>query len=125
MSDTERKRALLFGDPATNLNAKAPHTKGLNLDRFAPKPAPPIDTKTVKEISEEAGFTAKHARPAHKPAKKRDGRTLKKSPRTTQFNVRLKPETTDKFWAGTEKEGMIFADDFLAHLLYLYEVRER
>ena len=121
MSDMERKRASLFGDLSPELDAKKLHTQGLNLDRFAPKPAPPIDTKTVEEISEEAGFTAKHAR----PTKKRDGRTLKKSPRTTQFNVRLKPETTDKFWAGTEKEGMAFADDFLVHLLDLYEVKER
>lgn len=123
MSDIERKRASLFGDPTPEVGAKAPHTQGLNLDRFAPKPAPPINAKTVEKISEEVGFTAKHSRSVQKPAQKRDGRTLKKSPRTTQFNVRLKPETTEKFWAGTEKEGMAFADDFLAHLLELYEVR--
>lgn len=85
-----------------------------------PKRAPE-SLHIVPDVNEEADFTTKHAR----PAKKRYGRTLKKSPRTTQFNMRLKPETTDKFWAGTKKEGMIITDDFLAHLLDLYEVRER
>ena len=109
MTETERKRASLFGD--TTPDAKP--AKGLNLDRFTPKPAPAIDSKAVEEISEEAGFTTKHAK---KPIiKKRDGRRLKKSTRTSQFNVRLKPETADRFWGGAEKQDMEYADDFLAH----------
>lgn len=119
MTDTERKRASLFGDPTPEVEPDASSAKGLNLDRFTPKPAPQVDAEAVEAISEEAGFTAKHA----KAPKKRDGRSLKKSPRTSQFNVRLKPETSNRFWDGAEKEGMEYADDFLTHLLYLYDGR--
>lgn len=121
MTESERKRASLFGDPTPEVEP----TKGLNLDRFTPKPAPSVDAEAVEAISEEAGFTAKHAKPTTKAPKKRDGRSLKKSPRTSQFNVRLKPETSNRFWDGAEKEGMEYADDFLAHLLDLYESRRR
>ena len=125
MTDNERKRASLFGDDdeATTLEPK----RKLNLDRFAPKKAPPVDTKVVKELSKESGFTTAHApkpemqvEPAPEPPK-RDGRRLKKSERTTQFNVRLKPANADRFWAGAEREGYEYADDFLDHLLSLYE----
>lgn len=117
MSGNERPRAPLFSDPTS----AEPPKKSLNLARFAPKPAAAVDAEVVEAISAETGFTTKHAKTAHKPPKKRDGRTLKKSPRTTQFNVRLRPEMAEKFWAGAEKEGLEYADDFLAHLLELYD----
>lgn len=122
MSDTERKRASLFGDDG---DADAPPpAKKLNLDRFAPKKAPSIDPKLAEDLSEQAGFTTKHApKKSAKPPAKRDGRRLKKSTRTAQFNIRLKPENADRFWAGAESEGMEYADDFLEHLLNLYEGR--
>lgn len=112
MSEDERKRAPLFGTPEET-------PKNLDLGRFSPKPAPKIDPQTVENVSKEAGFTTKHAKPKKKP----DGRRLKKSLRTSQFNVRLKPETAERFWSGAEKQGLEYADDFLAHLLDQYEGR--
>lgn len=110
----ERKRASMFDDDEPAEKPK------LNLERFAPKKPPEVDAKVVETISEEAGFTTSHAPKAPEPPK-RDGRRLKKSERTTQFNVRLKPQNAERFWAGAEKEGYEYADDFLNHLLTLYE----
>lgn len=123
MTDTDRKRASLFGN--TDQKPETPPSKSLNLDRFTPKPAIPVDIYTVDAISKDAGFTTKHAKPAAPVAKKRDGRSLRRSPRTNQFNVRLQPKTADRFWGGAEKEGMEYADDFLAQLLDIYEGRGR
>ena len=113
MSENERKRASLFDDNGDDAKPS------LNLERFTPKTPPEIDTKIVESVSEEAGFTTTHS----KAPKKRDGRKLKKSARTSQFNVRLKPQTAERFWSGAEKQGMEYADDFLEHLLDLYEGR--
>ena len=118
MAEEERKRASLFEDD----DASPEPSRNLNLDRFAPKKAPEVDAKVVETISEDAGFTTKHAPKKPEPAK-RDGRRLKKSLRTSQFNVRLKPQTAERFWAGAEKEDYEYADDFLEHLLELYEGR--
>lgn len=107
MSDDTRKRASLFGNTAEESKTT------LNLERFSPKKAQAVDAKTIKAISEKSGFTTKHAKPKIKP----DGRRLKKSLRTSQFNVRLKPETAERFWLGAEKLGLEYADDFLEHLL--------
>lgn len=123
MTETERKRASLFGDDET---PPAEETKrALNLDRFTPQKAPELDVQVADSIGAESGFTTKHApqpQQEQKPAK-RDGRTLKKSARISQFNVRLKPQNAERFWAGAETEDMKYADDFLEHLLDLYEGR--
>ena len=110
MADTERKRASLFSDPVERGTE-------LNLDRFAPRKAETVDPVQVEKVSKDAGFTTKHA----PEKKKRDGRSLKRSKRTNQFNVRLRPEIAERFWSGAENEGMTYADDFLTHLLELYE----
>lgn len=114
----ERKRASLFED-----EEPAASKPKLNLERFAPKKPPEVDAKVVETISEEAGFTTSHAPKAPEVPEqpKRDGRRLKKSARTTQFNVRLKPQNAERFWAGAEREDYEYADDFLNHLLSLYE----
>jgi hypothetical protein len=125
MTDTERKRASLFGESTPSVKPLSTSINGLNLDRFLPKPAHEVDKKVVEAISEEAGFISKITKPAPMPTKKVDGRSLKKSPRTSQFNVRLKPETSERFWAGAKAEEREYADDFLAYLLTLYEGKAR
>lgn len=109
----QRKRASLFEDKSEN-----PNQNGLNLSDFRPEKPPEVIPEIVQSISQDAGFTTTHA---PKVPKKRDGRRLKKSGRTVQFNVRLKPETADRFWAGAEKENVEYADDFLNRLLNIYE----
>lgn len=109
---TERKRASLFASDAQEEGVK------LELGKFQPKKAPEAPKHVVEKISEESGFTTTHA---PKPAPKRDGRRLKRSARTAQFNVRLKPENAERFWAGAESEGFEYADDFLQFLLDSYE----
>ena len=100
-------------------NTPKPAATGLNLERFQPKAPPPVDEKEVAAVGEASGFTTKHAR---KP-KKLDGRSLKKSARTHQFNVRLKPQTAERFWAGAKAAGFEYADDFLEYLLVQHECR--
>lgn len=124
MTGNERKRASLFGnDDETSINQESK----LNLSRFTPKKAAPVDEKIVDELSKETGFITSHARKPEAPempvyeSPKRDGRKLKRSGRTTQFNIRLKPENANRFWAGAECEGYEYADHFLSHLLTLYE----
>lgn len=117
MSEDTRKRASLFGE--AEVESKSADIN-LKLERFKPKKAPQLDTSLIETISEDTGFTTKHAKPKKGPAK-RDGRRLKKSSRTSQFNVRLKPQNAERFWNGAEKEGYEYADDFLNHLLDLYE----
>ncbi|WP_419901079.1 hypothetical protein [Kiloniella sp.] len=119
MTDTERKRASLFSDE--NEPDDKTSKKKINLDRFAPKKAPPIDTNILETLSEEAGFTTSHAK---KTVAKRDGRKLKKSARTTQFNVRLKPQTAERFWVGAENKGLEYADDFMEYLLDVVDAYE-
>lgn len=113
MIDDERKRASLFG-------AAPEEPTTLNLDRFSPKPAPKVDAQTIDAVSKDAGFTTKHAKTKKKP----DGRRLKKSLRTSQFNVRLKPETAERFWSGAEAQDLEYADDFLSYLLDIYDAGE-
>lgn len=120
--EEERKRASLFDDAHPETNTESTSV-ALDLSGFAPKPAPTTDPNTLKSITESSGFTKKHAKKTNAAPKKIDGRTLKRSPRTSQFNVRLRPETSNRFWAGAEAEEMEYADDFLVHLLNLYEGR--
>ena len=125
MDVTERKRAGMFDGPD---DADEQANTKLNLARFTPKPAPKIDPKAVVKIAEESGFNTKHAKPnkeQNETTKRRDGRTLKKSPRTTQFNVRLQPHTAERFWVGAENEGFDYADQFLIHLLELYDLQNK
>ena len=127
MSDEPRKRAPLFGDASEETKNETPNR--LDLGRFEPKPrpkpAPNLDVARVDLISEESGFTTKHSKkPTSKPTKT-DGRRLKKSPRTSQFNVRLKPETSERFWNGAESMGMEYADGFLEYLLDLHEEKTK
>jgi len=117
MAESERKRAALFGD-----TVEEPDAPKMDLDKFQPKPAHEIDQSIADKITQEEGFTTGHGKTrASSNQQKRDGRRLKKSQRTTQFNVRLKPSNADRFWAGAEAEEMEYADDFLAHLLDIYE----
>lgn len=112
----QRKRASLFEE-----KSESSEPNRLNLSGFTPEKPPEINPKIVESISQDAGFTTTHA---PKVPKKRDGRRLKKSGRTVQFNVRLKPETAERFWAGAEKEDVEYADDFLRRLLDVYEKGE-
>lgn len=115
MTSSDRRRASPFDltDPA----AAAPPERKIDLSRFTSQKPPEVDETVLKQTAAAAGFTTSHAK---QPAPKRDGRKLKKSPRTAQFNVRLSPDTVDRFWAAAEEAGHTFADDMLAELLTLY-----
>lgn len=116
---TERKRANMFGAAdgvPENGGAK------LNLERFQPKMAPEIAPEIAHEIAAQQGFTTTHST---KKMEKRDGRKLKRSSRSVQFNVRLRPEVAERFWKWAEAEDMVYADDFLEHLIALYEQGRR
>jgi hypothetical protein len=115
---TDRKRASMFSsDPIEGNDVNKP---SLDLGRFQPQKAPEIAPQIAKDIADQQGFTTTHAA---KPQQKRDGRRLKRSARSVQFNVRLRPEVAERFWKWAEAEKSVYADDFLEKLLELYERR--
>lgn len=112
---TERTRASLFGGSEP---LEPTPVGSLDLSRFKPAKAPEFKPELAHKIAEEQGFTARHAT---KAKGKPDGRRLKRSDRSVQFNVRLRPDVSARFWSGAEAAGAVYADDFLDQLLTLYE----
>jgi len=91
------------------------------IESFEPKKrkpaAKPGDTSKEKQIVAEAaaqeGFT-----PRTGTAPKIDGRTLRRTGRTAQFNISVKPETKDRFWEAAQRHGFSNGEEFLLFLLH-------
>jgi len=90
--NADNKRATIFGNP----------TKPLDTSDFSardkPKPAP--KPEEVRAVAEEVGFQPLEAKePVAAPSRRRRA----KSRRTAQFNIKLTPETLEKFWVFAEE----------------------
>lgn len=103
-----------------------------DLSEFQPKaPTNVISPKEIEKLAVDAGFTARHA-PAKenkpvkevvkvKPAKIIDGRTIRKSQKTTQLNIAVTPEIKNRFWQLADQLDLDSGGDILAHLIALVE----
>lgn len=83
-----------------------------------------VPVKTVKsritKDAETSGFTSR------KPTKpKVDGRTLRKTDRTTQLNIGISPRTKDRFWQAASDHGHRVGGEFLEYLLDLADKDQR
>ena len=94
-----------------------------NLDT-SPKPKGTIQEKSSKKremsdvatIAAKEGFTSRSGFTA-----KVDGRTLRKTGRTSQLNISVKPETKSKFWETAHAYGFSNGESFLLELLASFE----
>lgn len=63
-------------------------------------------------VAAEEGFT-----PRTGTTPRIDGRTLRKTGRTAQLNISVKPETKDRFWETAQSNGYSNGEEFLLFLL--------
>lgn len=93
---------------------------------FPTKPRPQVSTVGTSDSSEKAiaaaaaaeeGFTSRTG-----TGPKIDGRTLRRTGRTSQLNISVKPETKDAFWRMAEMHGHPNGEEFLLFLLSRLEL---
>lgn len=94
----------------------------LELEKIRPVPVQQTPaTNKVREIADEAGFTARHgeARGQIEEAVQAtfDARSLRRTGRTSQLNIALKPQTKDRFWRYAQKQGYTAGEEALLALL--------
>jgi hypothetical protein len=108
-------------------DAKPAPKRGVTIDFGgaieAVRPRPPVEpavTKAAVEDAKKAGFSG---RADLVKAEKIDRRTLRKSNRTAQLNMKLRPEVRDAFHA----EALQFetVEAFIEHLLLLHKAHRR
>ncbi len=75
----------------------------------------------VREIADEVGFTARHGRAERvveeQPQATFDARSLRKTGRSSQLNIAIKPGTKDRFWRFAMEQGFVAGEDALLALL--------
>lgn len=109
----KRDRAKLFesnsNDPLLKVGQAKPN---MNL--------PSHDGAKVREIARETGFSSRlEPDPSGKTAEAGtfDARSLRKSGRSAQLNIAIKPTTKDRFWRYAVAQGFSTGEDALLSLL--------
>lgn len=92
------------------------------LDKIQPVPIQRTPaTNKVREIADEAGFTARHGEARgqdEEPIQATfDARSLRRTGRSAQLNIALKPQTKDRFWRFAQKQGYTAGEEALLALL--------
>jgi len=83
-----------------------------DYSNFKPrKPQAQPTTPQISEAAQQTGFTTRHAAP------KVDGRSLRTTKRTAQFNISVAPDTKDRFWALAQAAGAQSGEEFLIRLM--------
>jgi hypothetical protein len=108
-----RDRAKLFerdgNDPLLKVKQAKPNMK-----------LPPYDDAKVREIAQETGFSSRADPDSSRQsvgAGTFDARSLRKSGRSSQLNIAIKPSTKDRFWRYAVAKGFTTGEDTLLALL--------
>jgi len=97
------------------LDQKTPEQEKTDFTKFGPrKPQAQPTTSQISEAAQQTGFTTRHAAP---PPPKIDGRSLRATKRTAQFNIAVAPHTKDRFWALAKVAGAESGEEFLIRLM--------
>ena len=101
------------------------------VDDFAPKAARPTESpELARSAGRDAGFVTRHAPepagPAAPPvAAMFDARSLRRSNRTAQLGIALRPETRDRFWRVARNLGLRGGEETLEALLDAFDGKGR
>ncbi|MEX5514945.1 hypothetical protein [Pseudophaeobacter sp. 1A09344] len=93
-----------------------------DLAQIEPVPVRQIPASDkVRKIADEAGFTARHGK-AERDVEEQaqatfDARSLRKTGRSSQLNIAIKPGTKDRFWSFAIEQGFVAGEDALLALL--------
>jgi hypothetical protein len=97
---------------------------------FEPKAVRPTESQEMaRSIGLDAGFTARHA--PDPPTVKVDtlpafdARSLRRSNRTAQLGIAVRPETKDRFWRVAQQLGVQSGEEVLEALLNAFEAKRR
>lgn len=92
------------------------------LDDFKPRQKPKKSPKAQNlEKTETAARAVQSGYRSREPGKKIDGRTLRRTGRTEQLNIRVEPAIKDRFLILSKKSQFHASGEFLEMLLDLYE----
>lgn len=118
---TRRRASLIEQDEPGN---------DLDLAGFEPRRTPLKDPPDLlRQAGEVGGFRTRHAmEPAPPPAADatgppKDGRSLRKTGRSAQFNIAVKPEDKSRFWHLAEQANVRAGGEFFQRLLDEWEKR--
>ena len=98
----------------------------LDLAGFAPRQARRNDPPdALRQAGEAGGFRTRHAvpPPATPPQEPRDGRSLRRTGRSAQFNIAVTPEAKARFWQLAQEAGARAGGEFFEQLLNAWEKR--
>ena len=99
----------------------------LDLAEFAPRPSPLNDPPgALRAAGEVGGFRTRHAvEPTTLPEEPRDGRSLRRTGRSAQFNIAVTPEAKARFWKLARAAGVRAGGEFFEQLLNEWEKQGR
>jgi hypothetical protein len=97
-----------------------------SLDNFSPLPSKPRDNPEIAQlIGEDSGFTTRHGQNAPPVQNTFDARSLRKSKRTAQLGIAVRPETKDRFWKIAQDLELQSGEEVLEFLLSAAEKNKR
>lgn len=80
----------------------------------------PLDTAKAAEISQASGFTSRSGKDESNGGDGTsvfDARSLRRTGRSAQLNISIKPGTKERFWRFTQDHGFAAGEDALVVLL--------
>lgn len=93
----------------------------VDLDTIQPIPnALQTAASNLNEIGNQTGFNVRHSGEGGQvepPQTYFDARSLRKSARTAQLNIAIKPKTKERFWTFAVEQGVTVGEDALLLLL--------
>lgn len=90
----------------------APAAAVLDLSEFQPKPVARPDKDKVAQAAEKANFKSREAKPvtAAPPVARQSRR--RRTGRSAQLNLKVKPETIEAFYAIADAQGWVLGEAF-------------
>ena len=101
------------------------------VNDFEPKAARPTESpEMARSIGQDAGFVTRHAL---EPARAKtvsvslpfDARSLRRSNRTAQLGIAVRPETKDRFWRVAQQLGLQSGEEVLEAVLDAFDGKAR
>jgi hypothetical protein len=99
------------------------------VHEFEPKSARPVETgELARSIGQDAGFLTRHSPQTSTSSVSNptfDARSLRRSNRTAQLGIAVRPETKDRFWRVAQQLGVQSGEEVLEALLAAFEGKRR
>ncbi|WP_313292076.1 stability/partitioning determinant [Rhizobium rhizoryzae] len=112
-------RASLGFDDDDDLPTPPKKDQVLDLSEFKPKPVQRVDTTKIAEAAAKTNFKSREAKPAAAPppapvAVLPPTKAVRRhrTGRTAQLNLKLRPDTIEKFYAVADANGWVLGEAF-------------